>query len=377
MQPRPVLQISPADGRQLLRALGTALLAALLLALALPGGAPAAILGLPGTQEVNVPEGLEAPQAVEGVETAGTEAVEGVGGTGTEVAEGAGGAGAEAAEGVGGAAGELVPETPVPVETPAEPQPVVPPVEPTSLEGEEAHSTPPLEEAPGTTTPLEGSEAGAGSGSGAEPGQGKGASEEAAGGAPAHSTLLAASTAAGAAHPGLSPAEVVVPATGAAVPVNVAEVSEQAPGRHSARAGVAGRGGASGFGCELTGLGASNADNCTAGLLAITREPAAAATGAIVTAVSSLVVDSTASAPPGGHGGSALGGQPLTPAPAPAPGGASGAATGGGAPAGGVSVFLTLAGLLLLGAPRAMRRLGLSFEPWLAGCFVLIPEHPD
>jgi hypothetical protein len=42
----------------------------------------------------------------------------------------------------------------------------------------------------------------------------------------------------------------------------------------------------------------------------------------------------------------------------------------------GLSTFLTLAGLLLLGAPRAMRRLRLSCEPWLTACFVLIPERP-
>jgi hypothetical protein len=380
MQIVPVLQISRADHRHLLRALGTALLAALLLALALHGDARADGGGLPDVQEVNVPEQLEAPQAIEGVEKAGGQVAEGLGGTGTEVAEGVGGTGAEVGEGVGDAAGELVPETPVPVETPVEPQPVVPPG-PQSPEGEEAHAPTPLgtgEEAPVATTPTEGSEAVAGTGSGEAPSQGKGAgsAEEAAGGAPAHSTLLAASVADGPGHPGLSSVEVVPPMAAPAT-VNVAEVSDQAPGKRSVRPGGAGGGGPSGFGCELSGLGASNADNCTAGLLAAPSEPAAAATGAVVAAVSSLVVDSSANAPPGGHGGAALGGQPLTPAPAPAPGGASGTATGGGASAGGVSIFLTLAGLLLLGAPRAMRRLGLSFEPWLAGCFVLIPEHPD
>jgi len=38
--------------------------------------------------------------------------------------------------------------------------------------------------------------------------------------------------------------------------------------------------------------------------------------------------------------------------------------------------FLTLIGLLLLAAPRAMRRLRLSCEPWLTAFFVLIPERP-
>lgn len=78
--------------------------------------------------------------------------------------------------------------------------------------------------------------------------------------------------------------------------------------------------------------------------------------------------------PDGGHGGSAVGGPPAGPAPASAPSGASGAAAGGGGLA--LSGFLTLAGLLLLGAPRAMRRLRLSCRPWLTACFVLIPERP-
>jgi hypothetical protein len=41
-----------------------------------------------------------------------------------------------------------------------------------------------------------------------------------------------------------------------------------------------------------------------------------------------------------------------------------------------LSIFLTLAGLLLMAAPRAMRRLRLSCQPWLTACFVLIPERP-
>jgi hypothetical protein len=67
---------------------------------------------------------------------------------------------------------------------------------------------------------------------------------------------------------------------------------------------------------------------------------------------------------------------PSGPAPSPEPGGASGgSATGSSslAPSG----FLTLAGLLHIGPPRAMRRLRLVSEPWLTTCFVLIPERPD
>jgi hypothetical protein len=72
---------------------------------------------------------------------------------------------------------------------------------------------------------------------------------------------------------------------------------------------------------------------------------------------------------------SAIGSRPSTPAPGPAPGGASGAAAVGGSGVG-LSAFITLTGLLLLAAPRALRRLRLSCEPWLTAFFVLIPERP-
>ncbi|HEY4451212.1 MAG TPA: hypothetical protein VGN13_06415 [Solirubrobacteraceae bacterium] len=77
----------------------------------------------------------------------------------------------------------------------------------------------------------------------------------------------------------------------------------------------------------------------------------------------------------GGHDESAVGGRPATPSPGPGPGGASGSASVGGSGLA-LSAFLTLTGLLLLAAPRAMRRLRLSCEPWLTAFFVLIPERP-
>jgi hypothetical protein len=40
------------------------------------------------------------------------------------------------------------------------------------------------------------------------------------------------------------------------------------------------------------------------------------------------------------------------------------------------SVFLTLAGLLVLGAPWARRRMRLASEPWPTAPFVLMPERP-
>jgi hypothetical protein len=63
-----------------------------------------------------------------------------------------------------------------------------------------------------------------------------------------------------------------------------------------------------------------------------------------------------------------------TPAPSPLPGGSSGAmaSTAGAA----FAIFLTLAGLLLMGGLAAMRLLRLASEPWRRAPFVLIPERP-
>jgi hypothetical protein len=127
--------------------------------------------------------------------------------------------------------------------------------------------------------------------------------------------------------------------------------------------------------CELSALGGRTTDNCTVGWLGGKRFLASSAVG-FAPAVGSLVVAMTGTLPPGGgHGGSAVGSAPVSPVPGPAPSGASGAAVGGSS---GVapSAFLSLAGLLLLAAPLAMRRLRLSSRPWLTACFVLIPERP-
>ncbi len=115
-------------------------------------------------------------------------------------------------------------------------------------------------------------------------------------------------------------------------------------------------------------------DNCTVGWFGTQRLLSASPAG-FATAAESLTTEPAGEPPAGGHGGSAGGSSPVSPAPGPAPSGASGgSATGGSglAPSG----FLTLAGLLHLAAPRAMRRLRLSCQPWLTACFVLIPERP-
>jgi hypothetical protein len=81
-------------------------------------------------------------------------------------------------------------------------------------------------------------------------------------------------------------------------------------------------------------------------------------------------------APVGGRsGGSPGGSSPIGPPPGPAPNGTFGGAAGGGAGIA-LSGFPTFAGHLLRGAPVAMRRLRLSFQPWLTAFFVLIPERP-
>ncbi len=85
---------------------------------------------------------------------------------------------------------------------------------------------------------------------------------------------------------------------------------------------------------------------------------------------------SSIDAPAGGRSsGSPGGSSPIGPPPGPAPNGTFGGAAGGGAGIA-LSGFPTFAGHLLRGAPVAMRRLRLSFQPWLTAFFVLIPERP-
>ncbi len=85
---------------------------------------------------------------------------------------------------------------------------------------------------------------------------------------------------------------------------------------------------------------------------------------------------SSMSARLGGHsGGSPRGSSPIGPSPGPAPNGTFGGAAGGGAGIA-LSGFTTFTGHLLPGAPLALRRLRLSFQPWLTAFFVLIPERP-
>ncbi len=128
------------------------------------------------------------------------------------------------------------------------------------------------------------------------------------------------------------------------------------------------------LGCELAALGGRLTDNCAVGWLGTKRflpeSPVAFATAA----VASMVAAATGSPVAARHDGAAVANPPVSPGPSPAPSGASGAPAGASGLA--LSGFLTLAGLLLMMAPRATRRLRLVCQPWRTACFVLIPERP-
>ena len=128
------------------------------------------------------------------------------------------------------------------------------------------------------------------------------------------------------------------------------------------------------FDCDFSSLGEHATRSCSSGGLGAQRLLSQSPMASVASVAS--VAASAGSPPNGGHGGSGVGSPPVNPAPGPtpAPSGASGSAAGSSGIA--LSGFLTLAGLLLLGAPRAMRRLRLSCQPWRTACFVLIPERP-
>jgi hypothetical protein len=128
--------------------------------------------------------------------------------------------------------------------------------------------------------------------------------------------------------------------------------------------------------CVLSVLGGPSAADCAGGWMSAPGLIASAPLGLASVAVA---LGATAVGPSDqGDGGPATdGGRPITPSPGPAPGGAGGGvAAGASGGAVGLSGFLTLAGLLLLAAPRALRRLRLSRRPHLTAFFVLIPERP-
>jgi hypothetical protein len=129
--------------------------------------------------------------------------------------------------------------------------------------------------------------------------------------------------------------------------------------------------GAGGLSCEFSRLAASVTGGCTVSWLG---------DQSVLGASRDLVRGAPAAADApggvgGGYDGSAGWSRSVPQSPGPAPSGAfGGSATGGSGIA--LSGFFTLAGLLLLAAPRAMRRLRLLCQPWLTAFFVLIPERP-
>jgi hypothetical protein len=121
---------------------------------------------------------------------------------------------------------------------------------------------------------------------------------------------------------------------------------------------------------ELGGLGASSTDTDTAGF----DGPGLISAAFVEDLAMGRAVREGAPAS-GRSGGSPGGSSPIVPSPGPAPSGTFGGAAGGGSGTA-LSGVPTFAGHLLLGAPLAMRRLRLSFQPWLTAFFVLIPERP-
>ncbi len=129
--------------------------------------------------------------------------------------------------------------------------------------------------------------------------------------------------------------------------------------------------------CQLSLLGAPATAHCVAAWSGVAPARQAAATVPDDSAVASVLVAATAAG--NGNGGHGSGGNgPISPSPVPSPGGATGGGVASGAGGGGVGLagFLTLIGLTLLAAPRALRHLRLSCRPYRTAFFVLIPERP-
>ncbi len=262
----------------------------------------------------------------------------------------------------------VVPVEPPPIESvvPVEPPPVeaVVPVEPPPVEAvvpTEIAPTVPIEttgEKAEIATPLTGAEE-----------SGKGSVEVSAQAGDTHSASVAVA----------SEEAAITPAPGASA-VSVHSAAEQAGSAAEILSlGVAVRKTASQLSgqlsCELSALSGRSAGGCGAGLFG--AQSLLLASPATLSGVSASLDPAATGVVPerGSHGSStAMGGAPAGPAPGSSTGGSSGAAVGASGPA--PSAFLSLACLLLLGAPRAMRRLRLSSRPLLTASFVLIPERP-
>ena len=257
---------------------------------------------------------------------------------------------------------EVIPPPPSPVEVPAivlpppgGPEPTTPTPRP-----EEASSAPAGgHEAPGASSTSEGSKSAAAPQS-VMTGPASAASEP----------LLAVSptTGGGPPAPGVGvPGETWT--AGGGNGVSLAGASARTSAAQQARA----------LNCALSALGGPNTAGCGGALNTASALLAAPMLGVAVHLVAPdaawAVGTRTGGFPSDGGGGSAGGTRPVSPTPGPTPGGASGGIAAGGSGIA-LSAFITLAGLLLMAAPRALRRLRLSSMPWRTAFFVLIPERP-
>jgi hypothetical protein len=247
-----------------------------------------------------------------------------------------------------------VPATPAPEAAPAGPAPEVTPETPPVGTGRE-----PAPEAPATGAGKEGAAEGSGAPVAGAAQDGAGPGHGAPGVAPEVSSGLAA-------------LQTSAPTGGAGE-----TAAASAPARASGGVkGIVVARPAGDLTCELSALQGRVGPNCSGGLIGFQRSVVSASPVAFVAgAAASLTANDPGGPPDGGHGGSAVLRLPVSPAPGPAPSGVSGGSATG---ATGLALtgFLTLSGLLLLAAPRALRRLRLSSAPWRTACFVLIPERP-
>ena len=126
--------------------------------------------------------------------------------------------------------------------------------------------------------------------------------------------------------------------------------------------------------CGLAGLEERLAGSCGTGAPRALNFLSNLPFGEASTAIAFLDGLAAVSASTAAHSGSAPDSVRGSPAPSPGQGGVSGSTAAASGLA--CSTFLTLTGLLLLGAPRTMRRLRVCREPWRAAPFVPIPARP-
>ena len=162
----------------------------------------------------------------------------------------------------------------------------------------------------------------------------------------------------------------VLGATAGSLPTASATATEETSAATLAATGVTTRMSAAqragDFACELSGMWG----HCTAGWL--DAQSSLSASSVVLAGRPTTRI----AAPAGGDSEGFTGGsRSVTPPPGPAPTGAFGGSAAGGSGVA-LSGFFTLAGLLLLAAPRALRRLRLACQPWRTAFFVLIPERP-